>query len=240
MSAKKKTAKFYDSPLNKRIRELMNEGKIRTDDLAKALSVTVEAVRLWCAGYARPDIDKLPVISRFFDVSTDYLLGLSDIRNKEEFADAVKTVNKFEKLMISLPERDYKNFVVIFTKLINGFNNLGKMRYIYLAALEHIGESMGDNPEAPANSLSGDAGIIFTNGIPIEEKAELKRMVSKRFAKYTKNITSAIYGFSERLEEEIDRVLDIPDMTGEEKALFMRGNPITPGRGLPDNRKLDT
>jgi len=82
LSTKKKTAKFYDSPLNKQLRKLMDEGQIRTDDLAKALSVTVEAVRLWCAGYARPDIEKLPVISEFFGVSTDYLLGLSEYKNE--------------------------------------------------------------------------------------------------------------------------------------------------------------
>lgn len=79
----KKEAKFYDNILNKNIRGLLNERKMKTEELAEALSVSSEAVRLWCSGYARPDIDKLLLISKHFDVSTDYLLGRTDIQNPE-------------------------------------------------------------------------------------------------------------------------------------------------------------
>lgn len=78
-----KTAKWYDSPLNKRIRDLLSENKIKHEDFAKKLGISTEAVRLWCAGYARPDVDKIIVIANALKVSTDYLLGKSDVRSPD-------------------------------------------------------------------------------------------------------------------------------------------------------------
>jgi len=71
----KRAAKWYDSPLNTRIRELIADRGVNTTDISKRLGVSVEAVRQWCSGYARPDIDKLTDIADFFMVSYDYLFG---------------------------------------------------------------------------------------------------------------------------------------------------------------------
>ena len=72
-------SKFYDEPLNQRLRALMDEHNTRSEDFAIAVGITSSAVRMWHGGYARPDIEKIPAICQFFGVSADYLLGLSDV-----------------------------------------------------------------------------------------------------------------------------------------------------------------
>jgi len=82
-SKNRKTAKWYNSPLNSRIRDLLKDNSIKPDDFATVLGVSAEAVRLWCAGYARPDIDKLLFIANYFKVSVNYLLGQTDSQSTD-------------------------------------------------------------------------------------------------------------------------------------------------------------
>lgn len=74
-------SKWYDSPLNSYIREQIEKKVKSADDFAQKLGVTVEAVRQWCAGYSRPDIDKLPTIASYFKVSTDFILGVTTTKS---------------------------------------------------------------------------------------------------------------------------------------------------------------
>ena len=76
-----RTAKFYDDILNCRFRELMDDRETKTEELATVLGISSNAVRSWYTGYARPDMDKLPIICHFYGVSADWLLGLSDTQS---------------------------------------------------------------------------------------------------------------------------------------------------------------
>jgi len=78
----KKTDKWYNSPLNKNIRELLEERGLSYIDLARYINISPEAVRLWTNGYARPDIDKIAHIAAFLQVSSDFLLGISKFEKK--------------------------------------------------------------------------------------------------------------------------------------------------------------
>ena len=71
-------AKFYDDVLNCRLRELMDGREARTEELANAVGIGSSAVRMWYTGYARPDIEKIPAICKFYEVSADWLLGISE------------------------------------------------------------------------------------------------------------------------------------------------------------------
>lgn len=86
---KKKSAKWYDSPLNSRIRELLHQNEIKTEDFARITGVSTEAVRLWCSGYSRPDIDKLIIIANYLKVSTDYLLGKTETKSSDTVIQAI-------------------------------------------------------------------------------------------------------------------------------------------------------
>ena len=82
-SQQSRDSKFYDDVLNKRLRDLMDSSNTRTEDFANAVGVSSSAVRMWHTGYSRPDIEKLPLICRFFNVSADYLLGISEIPSSD-------------------------------------------------------------------------------------------------------------------------------------------------------------
>ena len=61
-----------------RVKELRLEHNLTQKELAEKLTTTNSAVCDWEKGRTQPDIQTLRKIATFFDVSTDYLLGLSD------------------------------------------------------------------------------------------------------------------------------------------------------------------
>ena len=67
-----------------RIKQLRNEKNINQDVLAKLLGLEI-------AGISKLETERVPLkdeyiikLAEYFDVSTDYLLGKSDIRNPEQ------------------------------------------------------------------------------------------------------------------------------------------------------------
>ena len=98
-----RTSKFYDDALNCRIRELLDSRETRTEDFAKAVGISSSAVRMWYTGYARPDIEKIPAICRFFDVSADYLLGLSTVSSVDvEIRDICEKIGLSDAAVLNL------------------------------------------------------------------------------------------------------------------------------------------
>jgi transcriptional regulator with XRE-family HTH domain len=64
-----------------RIKELRTERGITQADLAKILKISDRAVGYYENGDREPDYSTLLKIADYFDVSIDYLLGVSDVRN---------------------------------------------------------------------------------------------------------------------------------------------------------------
>lgn len=64
--------------LNERIMLLRKEKGITQEELAQALGVTNQAVSKWESAQCCPDIQLLPNIATFFDVSIDWLMGYRD------------------------------------------------------------------------------------------------------------------------------------------------------------------
>ena len=61
-----------------RIKELRLDQKFTQKELAKKLNTSNSSVCDWEKGRSQPDLQTLVNIATLFDVSTDYLLGLSD------------------------------------------------------------------------------------------------------------------------------------------------------------------
>ncbi len=66
--------------LNERIRELRNSRGISQIQLASKLGVTKQSISNWENDNILPSIEMLVKIANFFEVSTDYLLGLDNKR----------------------------------------------------------------------------------------------------------------------------------------------------------------
>lgn len=62
----------------KRLKELRAYSQKKQIEVARALEISVSCYAGYEQGYREPDFATLKKICLFFDVSSDYLLGLSD------------------------------------------------------------------------------------------------------------------------------------------------------------------
>lgn len=72
--------------IGKTIKELRNEIGITQNELADVLGVTQDSISLWENDKRIPDTHYIVLLSAFFEVTTDYLLGVSDDLNEKIFA----------------------------------------------------------------------------------------------------------------------------------------------------------
>ncbi len=68
-----------------RIQCLRKAKGISQEELADQIGVSRQAVSKWESGQSTPDLDKIIIMSEFFDVTTDYILkGVEPAKNKDE------------------------------------------------------------------------------------------------------------------------------------------------------------
>ena len=67
-----------------RIKKLREEKNMKQVDLARVLSISSSAVGMYERDEREPNDEITLKLAEYFGVSTDYLLGKSDIRNPEE------------------------------------------------------------------------------------------------------------------------------------------------------------
>ena len=73
-----------DMEFKDRISSLRTEKGLSITKFAAIFDKSEAAIRSWEAGRTKPEADTLISLSRYFNVSTDYLLGLDTIRNSYE------------------------------------------------------------------------------------------------------------------------------------------------------------
>jgi len=81
--SKTKTSSGYETPFATRLRGLIDEAGIPQSALAEHIGVTRQAISTYSLGTSVPDIDKFEGIANFFEVSTEYLLGRTDIKKAD-------------------------------------------------------------------------------------------------------------------------------------------------------------
>lgn len=81
-----------------RLKELRDEAGLSQGDIAEKFSVAQNTVSSWENGKRDPDTDTVKKIAAFFDVSIDYLLGVSDIKNAPSEEDAGLSAEEAELL----------------------------------------------------------------------------------------------------------------------------------------------
>ena len=73
----------YNEDFPKRLRELLAENGKSQKELAEAMGKTRQAIGYYADGSSSPDWEALKFIANYFEVSADYLLGLSDVKSSE-------------------------------------------------------------------------------------------------------------------------------------------------------------
>lgn len=66
--------------IDNRLKKLRNELNLTQRELSEKLNVSKGSIAMYETGKRSPDNDFLSKLADFFDVSTDYLLGRTDIR----------------------------------------------------------------------------------------------------------------------------------------------------------------
>lgn len=61
-----------------RLKELLKEKQISQETLAKSIGVSQRAVSKWINNQAEPTESSIVKCAKYFEVSTDYILGLKD------------------------------------------------------------------------------------------------------------------------------------------------------------------
>lgn len=98
-----------------RLKKLRTENNITQEKLAEYLGVSFQAVSKWENSVCFPDISFLPAISNFFGVSSDYLLGIEQIKNEDKISSILKKNEEYRHTgeinkAISLLEEALKSF----------------------------------------------------------------------------------------------------------------------------------
>ena len=73
------------------------------EELANKLNLSYSAISKYETGIRTPDDDIKKKIAEYFNVSLDYLMGVSDIRNPYKEED--KKLSKMDKFLLDLKEK---------------------------------------------------------------------------------------------------------------------------------------
>lgn len=73
--------------IGNRIKEIRKSKMLTQTELANFLNTTQDTISLWEREKSNPDIEQLIKLALFFDVSTDYLLGLEDEDGHKEISE---------------------------------------------------------------------------------------------------------------------------------------------------------
>lgn len=81
----------------KRLKELRLAYPMTQEELAKALNVSPSTISLYESGSREPSGSFIVTVARFFNVSSDYLLGLADSSPKPLSPQMQKKIEQFVK-----------------------------------------------------------------------------------------------------------------------------------------------
>ena len=76
-----------------RIKQLRKKKGVSQSELAEAIGVKTNTVSTWERGTRKPDVEALNLLSEYFEVSFEYLLGNSD---KEDAKPSQKELNSYD------------------------------------------------------------------------------------------------------------------------------------------------
>lgn len=76
-----------------RLKELRNEKEMTQEELAAILKLGRTAIANYETGRTSPDVQTLAKLAIIFRTSTDYLLGLTDVKNNNELIEKTQIIH---------------------------------------------------------------------------------------------------------------------------------------------------
>ena len=126
------------------LKELRKKKNNTQEDLADFLIISIAAVSKWERGESYPDIELLPRIAAYYDVSVDDLLGVGEVKKQEKINEYSKQTGEFWKTGDSL------GCVELWRKAAKEFPNDNYVMWQFLQALTNAtgGMFFDDDKEA--------------------------------------------------------------------------------------------
>lgn len=75
-----------------RFKELLNESGKTQNQICSDLKISKQKLSKWKTGYNEPNLDDLMLISSYFNVSSDYLLGLEDESGRRSYHESPESL----------------------------------------------------------------------------------------------------------------------------------------------------
>lgn len=96
--------------LNERLRNLRLQNNISQNALAKQMDLTRATINAWEMGISYPNAQSLILLSNYFNVSVDYILGLDDkqmLDISQLTNDEKRMINEIVNHFINLKNKTY-------------------------------------------------------------------------------------------------------------------------------------
>lgn len=105
-------------PISQVIKRLRKEKNITQEELAKELNVTYQSVSRWENDLAYPDVELIPLIASYFNVTTDVLFGTDETTIEYKRQEYLKTIKEQENIY---NDEDFKRFEKTLKEAIKSF-----------------------------------------------------------------------------------------------------------------------
>ena len=190
----------YKIEIGKRIETALAVSNKKQKDLAEYLDITPNTVSYFCSGKRTPNTEQLIKMSKYFGISADYLLGISDTMTVSKDVRTICAVTGLtEQAVINiLSTNDEHGFKTVLNAILETKKVL----------LEPV---LYDFYNAVERRYSNAVKLIVTFGgetkeLSIEEYTEMQRMrLNKTFDKLADDVIKRL---SENTSDVITRVWD--------------------------------
>lgn len=114
--------------IGKRLNEVLAQKGIMQKELAEHIGVTANTVSYYLSGERCPDIEKLIEIAKYLNITTDYLLGISDVKSIDT---ELKAVCEYT----GLSEEAINNIRCHYDRTKETENNIDVLRFQFINSL---------------------------------------------------------------------------------------------------------
>lgn len=155
--------------IGKRLKELRLEKGLRQQDLAKILNVSSMSISFYENEQRKPDSEFIVAVSKYFDVSSDYLLGLTNAKNKENID--ISKVTGLNDFSITILEQSLKETNNVAAEIIDKIICTGA----FLRLVDIIDEKNNNNNNNNNNNSVVDIDFSDILDIKVSEILKMNR-----------------------------------------------------------------
>lgn len=153
----------YNAPFPERLRKLMETQHKTQQDVADYLGKSRQAVGSYANGSSSPDWETIAQLARYFNVSSDWLLGITEIKDKQIASISVGVLGLTDEAVSALIQsRNDVMATAVINHLLENGSLLEKVRKYYASFVIDL---IKTNPPFPADviSFAGDYRLFLAD-----------------------------------------------------------------------------